>query len=131
MNITKLAVGAVLLACWVGCTAEEKVVENTDFGFDGTCVNCHAGLSAGHVHTNYKLRCIDCHGGNDQVAVPKDAFKNTSLVSGDGGFRDDQLIQQAHVNPDPKLARFFYANGIDDDGDGFIDEPTDLDQAPT
>ena len=31
-----------------GCTASETVVENTDFAFDGTCVNCHAirGLQA-------------------------------------------------------------------------------------
>jgi len=128
-NITRLVVITGWLALWVGCTAETTVVEETDFGFDGTCVNCHAGLSAGHVHTNYKLRCIDCHGGNDQVNVPDNAAQNDSLDSGAGGYRDDVLIKQAHVNPDPKLARFFYANGIDDDGDGFIDEPTDFDNA--
>lgn len=100
------------------CTAEEKVVEPTDFAFDGTCINCHAGLTAGHVHTNYKLRCIDCHGGNDQVDVPAEAFDNKSLEPGGGGFRDPLLIKQAHVAPDPNIARMFFANGIDDDGDG-------------
>src|SRR5437762_12466267 len=97
--LPKLIVGAVLLL--VGCTASETVVENTDFAFDGTCVNCHAGLSAGHVHTNYKLRCIDCHGGDDTVATDpaKLDLKGTGLAA--GGFRDDKLLKAAHVNPDP------------------------------
>src|SRR6185295_283005 len=106
---------------------EETIIEPTDFAFDGTCVNCHTGLTAGHVHTNYKLRCIDCHGGDDTVNVPANAATNKNLDSGGGGYRDNDLIKAAHVNPDPKLARFFYANGIDDDKDGFIDEPTDFD----
>lgn len=103
----------ILLAA---CSAEETVRDDDAFAFDGTCVNCHAGLSAGHVHGNYKLRCIDCHGGNDQVVVPEDAFATETK------FRDPALIVQAHVLPKPKLARFFYANGVDDDGDGVIDE---------
>ena len=45
------------------CAADEKPT-SSDLGFDGTCVNCHAGLSSGHVHVNYKLKCVDCHGGN-------------------------------------------------------------------
>jgi hypothetical protein len=94
-----------------------------DFGFDGTCVQCHLGMSAGHTHPSYKLRCIDCHGGNDQVAIPDDV---TSLGSGSatdpGKFRDHTLLAQVHVAPKKKLARFFFANGIDDDGDGTVDE---------
>ena len=114
-----------LAAALAACSATENPV-TSDFGFDGTCVNCHLGLSAAHVHPNFKLRCIDCHGGNDQVAVPADA---TDVGSGGdptatGKFRDQALLKQAHVVvKDPKLARFFYANGIDDDGDGMIDEP--------
>jgi hypothetical protein len=126
----------VLAALLVGCTAEETVLEPADFKFDGTCVNCHAGLTAGHVHANYKLRCIDCHGGDDQVAVPDKAFENKSLAPGGKGFRDPDLVAAAHVLPgsdngkpgtqkDPTLARFFYANGVDDDLDGFIDETID------
>ena len=135
----------VLAAALAGCTAEEKILEPTDFAFDGTCVNCHVGLTAGHVHSNYKLRCIDCHGGNDQVPVPANAFANKNLDAGGGGFRDPDLMKLAHVIPgsvqnkpfdnvvnqpsqDPQLARFFYANGIDDDMDGFIDETIDPDE---
>ncbi|MEO8699086.1 MAG: hypothetical protein ABI867_03550 [Kofleriaceae bacterium] len=102
----------------LGCTAKETVVEATDFKFDGTCVNCHAGLNAGHVHANYKLRCVDCHGGNDQVATPDDVLKNKSTEIGKGGFRDPALLKMAHVIPDKANARYFYANGVDEDGDG-------------
>lgn len=126
----------VLAVALVGCTAEETVLEPADFKFDGTCVNCHTGLTAGHVHANYKLRCIDCHGGDDQLAVPEKAFENKSLETGGGGFRDEALVRKAHVLPgsdngkpgtqkDASLARFFYANGVDDDLDGNIDETID------
>ena len=123
MSTTTLRLVLILGVALVGCTATEKVVEPTDFAFDGTCVNCHAGLSAGHVHTNYKLRCIDCHGGNDQVATPGDVLTNKSKAAGGGGFRDPNLIKQAHILPNPNIARFFYGNGVDDDGDGVVDEP--------
>jgi hypothetical protein len=106
----------ILIACLAACSATETKRDDDGFAFDGTCVNCHAGLSAGHVHGNYKLRCIDCHGGNDQVAVAEDAF------TAEAKFRDVALMAQAHVLPKAKLARFFYANGVDDDGDGLIDE---------
>ena len=110
----------VLLFALAACTATETQRDTDGFAFDGTCVNCHAGLSAGHVHGNYKLRCIDCHGGNDGVAVPADAHTR------EADFRNPALIAQAHVAPKPKLARFFYANGIDDDMDGRIDETVDI-----
>ena len=103
-------------AALAACGADEERT-NTDFGFEGTCVSCHNGLSAGHVHGNYKLRCVDCHGGNDQVTVPADAFRSETV------FRDQNLLKQAHVLPKPGLARFFFANGVDDDGDGMTDEP--------
>ena len=112
-----LAVGA--------CSPTDHPVPAPDFAFDGTCVSCHLGLSAGHVHPSYKLRCIDCHGGNDQVAIPDgvtDVPTGTDPAKKGGGkFRDPDLITQVHVKPKPGLARFFFANGIDDDGDGFID----------
>jgi hypothetical protein len=115
MRIHRLLIllGALALAA---CSADEKPI-TTDFGFDGTCASCHAGLSAGHVHGNYKLRCVDCHGGNDQIDVPKDAFVRES------DFRNQDLLRQAHVLPKAGLARFFFANGVDDDNDGVIDEP--------
>src|SRR6185369_2285904 len=61
---------------------------------------------------NYKLRCVDCHGGDDQVDVP-----------GGADVHDQDLLRKAHVLPKAGLARFFFANGVDDDGDGKIDEP--------
>ncbi|HEU0031821.1 MAG TPA: hypothetical protein VFQ53_14385 [Kofleriaceae bacterium] len=109
----------------MGCSATEKKIDE-DFAFDGTCVNCHAGLSAGHVHTNYKLRCVDCHGGNDQVVeVPKEAFKNET------DFRNQVNLRKSHVLPDPKIARLLFANGVDDDEDGQIDEPPLFDAGKT
>lgn len=118
-----LACGALLFAC----DAKETVVEQ-DFAFDGTCINCHDGLSAGQVHPTFKLRCIDCHGGNDQVTVPENAFEDPAI------FRDPDRIAASHVGyKDPALARFFFANGIDDDGDGLVDEFINFDdiQTPT
>ncbi|MCG8416917.1 MAG: hypothetical protein MJE77_03100 [Proteobacteria bacterium] len=120
------------LALWlVACSATEKRVEQ-DFNFDGTCVRCHSGLSAGQVHATFKLRCVDCHGGNDQVGeVPENAFEN------EADWRNQALIAASHdlypdddariAFKDPALARFFFANGIDDDGDGVIDEPIEFD----
>ncbi len=98
------------------------VVEDGDFGFDGTCVSCHTGLHSGQVHPTFKLRCVDCHGGNDQVTVPEDAAASAAV------YRDPLLLAAAHVRPKtPDLARFFFANGIDDDGDGMVDEGPDFD----
>jgi hypothetical protein len=111
---------AILLLVLVACSAEETKRDTNAFGFDGSCVNCHAGLSAGHSHPNYKLKCTDCHGGNDQVAVPERAFETEAQ------YRDVVLMAQSHVVPKAKLARFFFANGLDDDKDGQIDETVEI-----
>jgi hypothetical protein len=116
---------AVIILILAACSATETKRDSDGFAFDGSCVNCHAGLSAAHVHGNYKLRCIDCHGGNDQVAVDADAFQSEAK------FRNAAVIAQAHVQPKAKLARFFYANGIDDDKDGQIDETVELNGTAT
>ncbi|HEV7555652.1 MAG TPA: hypothetical protein VGO00_09375, partial [Kofleriaceae bacterium] len=113
MRIIYFALGVALVAC----TAEQTKLTD-DFGFDGTCVNCHAGLSALHVHSNYKLRCVDCHGGNDQIAIDPNAFKDPKK------FRDAATLAKVHVLPKKGLSRFFFANGVDDDGDGVVDNPT-------
>ncbi|HET7503917.1 MAG TPA: hypothetical protein VFK02_23005, partial [Kofleriaceae bacterium] len=116
-----------VVSALAACDAETKVVVD-DFGFDGTCVNCHAGLSAGHVHTSFKLRCVDCHGGNDQAPIPEKLFEDTSKPL--PRYRDPALIAMAHVPlKDPKLAKFFFANGVDDDGDGKVDETVVFDNA--
>ena len=113
----------------LGACTQTTTTTTTDLAFDGTCVSCHTGLSAGQVHGNYKLRCIDCHGGNDQVTIPDDvvtraacATPANAVVRGSGCFRDPALLEQAHVRVKPDLARFFWANGVDDDGDGVVDE---------
>ncbi|RMH36760.1 MAG: hypothetical protein D6689_21900 [Deltaproteobacteria bacterium] len=107
---------AAMAAVATACSASETVV-SADLEFDGTCVRCHTGLSAGQVHPTYKLRCVDCHGGDDQVAdVPADAASDPAI------YRDPDLLARSHVRPKPGLARFFWANGIDDDGDGVVDE---------
>jgi hypothetical protein len=121
----QVAAFAVVLAVLGACHASSSPSSaGADFNFDGTCVQCHLGLSSGHTHPNYKLRCIDCHGGNDQVAIPDDV--QTIAAGGSatdaGKFRDPALLAQAHVKPKPGLARYFFANGIDDDGDGIVDE---------
>jgi hypothetical protein len=104
----------------------------TDFSFDGTCVKCHLGLSSGHTHPSYKLRCIDCHGGNDQVEIPDDVADVAAGSATDAGkYRDPALLKQVHVLPKTGLARFFFANGVDDDGDGLVDEPPVRDAANT
>ncbi len=118
-TLRSFVIAAWFVACLGACSAKVTAVDD-NFAFDGTCVNCHAGLSAGHVHGNYKLRCVDCHGGNDAVAVPADAASNMLV------FRDQGLLKQAHVVPKSRLARFFYANGIDDDNDGTIDEGPEI-----
>jgi hypothetical protein len=111
-------IGVALLAAAAagGCSDRQKVI-SFDLGFDGTCVRCHDGLRAGHVHATFKLRCVDCHGGNDQVFdVPALAHQDPD------DFRNPDLIKESHVRPKPGLARFFWANGIDDDEDGVVDE---------
>src|SRR3954471_436685 len=111
-RLRTLAVSCVLAL--VACSPD--IQQGTaDFGFDGTCVSCHLGLSSGHTHPNYKLRCIDCHGGNDQIEISADVTKIANASATDPGkFRDKALLAQVHVAPKPGLARFFFANGIDD-----------------
>jgi hypothetical protein len=119
-NLVRAGIAGVVGAWLAACTADVKPVAE-DFGFDGTCVNCHAGLSAGHVHGNYKLRCVDCHGGNDQAPIPEKLFEDTTQPL--PKYRDPALIAMAHVAvKSPKLARFFFANGVDDNHDGRVDE---------
>jgi hypothetical protein len=129
INLVRVGIAGVVGALLAACTADTKNVSD-DFGFDGTCVNCHAGLSAGHVHGSFKLRCIDCHGGDDQAAIPEKLFADTTQPL--PRYRDPALIKLAHVAPkSPKLARFFFANGVDDNGDGRVDETVTFNAAGT
>lgn len=62
----------------------------------GTCVSCHVNITP--AHTKQAFKCIDCHGGNDQV-----------VVTGNN-IRDKAIMAQAHVQP--KDPTFFWPNGI-------------------
>jgi len=115
-HLLRRTAGLCVLVIVVACSATETRLDDDGFAFEGTCINCHAGLTSGHVHANYKLRCVDCHGGNDAVAVDAQAFATPAK------FQDPAVIAQAHVRPKARLARFFFANGLDDDNDGTIDE---------
>lgn len=121
LSLSLLLVGFVLALGSSACIKGKETVVNDDFEFDGTCINCHAGLESKQVHGTYKLRCVDCHGGNDQVEIPKDAFDDEDIYS------DPDLLALAHVKPKAGLARFFYGNGMDDDGDGIVDEGPEFD----
>ena len=119
----------VLAAVALGACSPDVTTTQTDFSFDGTCVTCHLGMSSGHTHPNYKLRCIDCHGGDDQIAIPDDVHAvGAGSATDSGKLRDPQLLARAHVVPKPGLARFFFANGIDDDHDGTVDQTIPPDQ---
>lgn len=82
---------------------------------DGTCVRCHAGITV--IHDRFALGCADCHGGDASVAVPEGIDLSPASRT---STAFQALLRAAHVLPrDPSL---FYANGMDDDGDGLVDE---------
>ncbi len=127
-NSTGMLALLVCATLFSACSAEREVLVQDDLAFDGTCVRCHNGLSAQGVHPTFKLRCVDCHGGNDQVFdVPENAFENEETYR--TGADALAWMEESHVRPQPDMARFFFANGLDDDGDGIIDEPPTFDGA--
>jgi len=81
----------LMMVALIACSPTDTAT-TTDFGFDGTCVGCHLGLSAGHVHPNYKLRCVDCHGGNDTVELPD------QVASDPAKYRDPALLAKARLS---------------------------------
>jgi hypothetical protein len=92
------------VAAAAGCS--EKIVEK-QARLGGSCLACHEGIT--DIHPDFALSCTDCHGGNDQVAMP-------AVVN----IRDQDLLKKSHVLPlDPEM---WWANGIDDNGDGRVDE---------
>jgi hypothetical protein len=58
---------------------------------DTGCLGCHTGIEPMHLSTAVRLGCVDCHGGNKDVAVPK----GLQLASP----QYDQLKDKAHVLP--------------------------------
>jgi hypothetical protein len=95
------ALGGTLAAC------SEKL-EERETPLGGSCLACHQGIT--DIHPAFALSCVDCHGGNDKVEI-KDAVVNV---------RDQALLKASHVLPlDPEQ---WWPNGIDDNGDGRVDE---------
>lgn len=96
----------VLLAALVASGCSEQIVQKQE-PIGGSCLACHDGIT--DVHPYFALACVDCHGGNDKVALPANV-----------NVRDQALMKQSHVLPqDPGM---WWPNGIDDDDDGLVDE---------
>src|SRR4051812_41997809 len=89
-----IALALVLLG---GCS--ESVVEKTK-PLGGSCLACHDGIT--DVHPFFALACVDCHGGNDAVDVPKGV-----------NVRDRDVMAKSHVRP--KNPAFWWKNGIDEE----------------
>jgi hypothetical protein len=104
-SLTVVTLG--LAAC-----SEEIVEDNQRLG--GTCLSCHDGIT--DVHPYFALSCVDCHGGDDQVEDLRTAINEGVQVN----IRDQVFMKASHVLPvNPEN---WWANGIDDDDDGEVDE---------
>lgn len=99
-----LAVGVVIAVSASGCS-EKIIVSQAPLG--GSCLGCHEGIT--DVHPFFALACVDCHGGNDQVALPAQL-----------NIRDQAILKLSHVLP--LDSSMWWPNGIDDDNDNQIDE---------
>lgn len=106
MNSVVARCGFLLIAVAVGSSCSEKI-EEQQAALGGSCLGCHQGIT--DIHPFFALACVDCHGGNEKV--PLGAVVNV---------RDQDLLKQSHVLPlDPEM---WWPNGIDDNGDGRVDE---------
>jgi len=99
-----VAAAVVVVVASGGCS--EKIVEQQK-PIGGSCLACHDGIT--DVHPFFALACVDCHGGNDQVALPPAV-----------NIRDQELMKASHVLP--LDSSMWWPNGIDDDNDGQVDE---------
>ena len=100
-------VGVSIATAVVASGCSEKIEEKqTPLG--GSCLACHDGIT--DVHPFFALACVDCHGGNDQVALPAEGVN----------VRDQNLLKLSHVLP--LDSSMWWPNGIDDDNDNEVDE---------
>src|SRR5689334_10378477 len=111
--LTLVALGAVAVV-GAACDACSDTPIETAAPLGGSCLACHDGIT--DVHPFFALACVDCHGGNDQVP---------NLKKGVTDIRDQDALKASHVLP--KDSRMWFANGIDDDGDGLVDETAEQD----
>lgn len=97
----------VFVVAALSCGACSEQIVETSAPLGGTCLACHDGIT--EVHPFFALACVDCHGGNDSIRLP-------SVVN----IRDQELLKRSHVLPlDPSM---WWPNGIDDNGNGRVDE---------
>lgn len=101
-----LAATAVLAV--VSTTSCSEKIEEKQAALGGSCLACHEGIT--DVHPFFALSCADCHGGDDKVQI------TAAVVN----VRDQDLLKASHVLP--LDAEMWWPNGIDDNGDGRIDE---------
>lgn len=99
------ASAVVVMSGLLASCSEE--LQETRAPIGGSCLACHDGIS--DVHPFFALACVDCHGGNDQVAMPARV-----------NVRDQDLIRVSHVLP--KNPELWWPNGVDDNEDGEVDE---------
>src|SRR5437870_8219123 len=68
-------------------TDEEVAVKNNG------CVSCHTQSDAPtmHLSSSVRLACVDCHGGQTNAVVAKDASSGSSAYN--------EVKQKAHVQP--------------------------------
>ncbi len=104
LHVFTLLSAAALAVASAGCS--EKI-EEKQAQLGGSCLGCHTGIT--DIHPQFALACVDCHGGHDDVPLP-------AVVD----VRDQELLKASHVLPlDPEM---WWPNGIDDNGDGRVDE---------
>lgn len=111
-----------LLAAAAACTRSGGGDAGPPPALGGTCIDCHVGITS--PHDRFALRCTDCHGGDQTVAVPDEFTRR--LLAGDATLRTSPefqaVLRAAHVLPTAATRELFYANGVDDDADGLVDE---------
>jgi hypothetical protein len=103
--LVPVALIVLVIALVTGCS--ERIVEQ-QAPLGGSCLACHDGIT--DIHPYFALSCTDCHGGDDAVVIA-DTVVNV---------RDQALLKASHVLP--LDAEMWWPNGIDDNGDGRIDE---------
>ena len=103
---SSLGAGLLILVTGLAGGCSEQIIQ-TQAPLGGSCLGCHAGIT--DVHPFFALACVDCHGGNDQVALPAQL-----------NIRDQAILKLSHVLP--LDASMWWPNGIDDDNDNQIDE---------
>ena len=115
MHSMRVLAGAALAACSPTVTTTQ-----TDFGFDGTCVNCHARPVGRATCT----RTTSCAASTATAATIRSRSPTTSCRRRGSATDARQVPRSGAARAGarrcrrPELARFFFANGIDDDGDG-------------